>query len=344
MHNISESAGSRFNCIPAIRFMKLSPRLIASLTLISAFLIPARIYSQGSLTPPGAPAPTMKTLDQVEARTPISSAPYNITNAGSYYLTTNITLSGLNAILISTNNVALDLNGFTLAGAGSSIGIFVSAPATNITVRNGILKSWTTCIHAGSGLNCQFENLQLTQSSFGMVLGDSSLVSRCNAFTNASIGIATGEGCRVMDCIARFNGNNGIQGGSGCNITGCVAENNGSDGIMLDRGIVKDCVCRLNNGSGINAFINCRVINNNCLNNHVCGINMSTGGHVVDGNTVVGNGFGIGTTSSTGNLVIRNSASGNATNYFLSVTDTAGPVIGVSTIATNTNPHANFGY
>jgi hypothetical protein len=41
--------------------------------------------AQGSLTPPpGAPAPTMKTLDQIEARTPISSAPFTISAPGSY--------------------------------------------------------------------------------------------------------------------------------------------------------------------------------------------------------------------------------------------------------------------
>ena len=31
-------------------------------------------HAQGSLTPPGAPAPSMKSLDQIEARTPIDAA------------------------------------------------------------------------------------------------------------------------------------------------------------------------------------------------------------------------------------------------------------------------------
>ena len=52
----------------------------------------------GALTPPGAPASTMKTLDQVEPRTPVNvttvpgDASYHhiTTTPGSYYLTGNL--------------------------------------------------------------------------------------------------------------------------------------------------------------------------------------------------------------------------------------------------------------
>src|SRR3569623_1854738 len=79
---------------------------------------------QGSLTPPGAPSPTMKSLDQIAPRTPLSSLPYVISQPGSYYFTTN--LSGGNGIIIQTNNVTLDLNGFTLQGVNSSVsGVYI---------------------------------------------------------------------------------------------------------------------------------------------------------------------------------------------------------------------------
>jgi hypothetical protein len=78
-------------------------------------------FAQGSLTPPGAPAPTMKTLAQIEPRTPIASLPFTITNAGSYYLTTNLVgTSGTNGITIASGNVTLDLEGFALLGVPSS--------------------------------------------------------------------------------------------------------------------------------------------------------------------------------------------------------------------------------
>src|SRR6516225_8837704 len=99
-----------------------------SLVLTAVLLASVDIYrstclAQGALTPPGAPAPTMKSLDQIEARTPISFAPFTIT----------------------ANNVTLDLNGFTITStapiASTDNGILLSGSRTNIAIRNGHISS-----------------------------------------------------------------------------------------------------------------------------------------------------------------------------------------------------------
>jgi hypothetical protein len=65
-------------------------------------------FAQGILTPPGAPTPTMKTLDQIEARTPISSLPFTITGPGSYYLTKSLNVTTGNGITINAVQVTVE--------------------------------------------------------------------------------------------------------------------------------------------------------------------------------------------------------------------------------------------
>ena len=75
------------------------------------------VMGQGSLTPPGAPGETMKTLAQVEPRTPISSLPYTISEPGSYYVTGNLSSTG-SGIVIQASGVTVDLMGFSVTRGG----------------------------------------------------------------------------------------------------------------------------------------------------------------------------------------------------------------------------------
>ncbi|HLP08883.1 MAG TPA: hypothetical protein VK178_12020 [Opitutaceae bacterium] len=116
--------------------------------LLLLLALPTIAFAQGSLTPPGAPAPTMKTLDQIEARIPIDSLPrtsnggHEITSPGSYYLTAGIAVTSGDAIVISARNVTLDLNGYTISSSASGsvyrgTAIRLADGITNVTIRNG---------------------------------------------------------------------------------------------------------------------------------------------------------------------------------------------------------------
>jgi hypothetical protein len=170
------------------------------------------VLAQGSLTPPGAPAPTMKTLAQIEPRTPISSALFTINVPGSYYLTTNLVVSSGNVININTNGVTLDLNGFTIQSTvayAAGNGIQIASGLRNITILNGFIQGGVTNngnnVYSGSGFqngitfsgatapsNVRISGVTVTGClSYGIYLGfgDSGLVECCLVRTTGDVGI-----------------------------------------------------------------------------------------------------------------------------------------------------------
>ena len=115
-------------------------------------LTPALLHAQGSLTPPaGLPVASMKTLDQVEARTVVNkltgdaTAVYVISTPGNYYLTGPITgAAGKAGIRIDAADVTLDLHGFQLTGAaGATNGIIFYSGARGTIDGNHVSSSGT---------------------------------------------------------------------------------------------------------------------------------------------------------------------------------------------------------
>ena len=296
-------------------------------------------FSQGSLTPPGAPAPTMKTLDQIEARTPISSLPYTISNSGSYFLTTSLTSVSGDGIDITTNNVTLDLNGFTLLGAGSGAGINVLNPARNLSIRNGVLDSWGNGgVNATNGFNCQLERLRESNcGNIGLAAGNNCSVLFCTATGNISNGIAVGNNCVVRDCTANDNTGLqafGIQVGSGC--------------------VVKDCTTTSNFGGGILVQGNdCLIADNNCSENGgitgayvPIGISILGARNRIDNNNAGNNTYGIAFIPGPGILPASVNVTNCITRNFAprGYGNTAGnnDYAPIQTPNTSTNPWANF--
>jgi hypothetical protein len=297
--------------------------LVLVLLALDALNLPHSIaLAQGSLTPPGAPAPTMKTLAQIEPRMPISSLPFTITQPGSYYAVSNLTLSGTtNGITVLVSDVTIDLGGFTLDGNGTgATGIAAPAAQTNLVVRNGIVKRWqgTAGIEAFNVLNVQVTQVQATDNaghgiragagsrvsdctcsgngSNGVVVWDNSLVAKTIARLNGSFGIVANNGSTVSDCASAGNRSSGISTGDGATIVNCSSQANGgtnnADGIWAASGsTVTACSATENTGNGIIAGFGCTLSGNTARANKLDGIrfNSSCG---VTGNTCDFNGNG----------------------------------------------------
>jgi hypothetical protein len=202
-------------------------KTIISTIGLTTLLAGAGAFAQGSLTPPGAPAPTMKSLDEIDAklekRTPIS-APFTINQPGSYYLTTNILVGISDGIDILASGVTLDLNGFTIlstAAIPAGEAISFNGPLRNITIMNGFIQGNVTNNGSGTyngggfvdGINCHgypTMNVRVSGVSIAGCLyigiflntNDSSVVESCTVRTVGQYGIfaSTVRSCLAVDC------------------------------------------------------------------------------------------------------------------------------------------------
>ena len=249
---------------------------------------PLRLHAQGPLAPPGAPSPSMKSLDQIEARTPISSLPFTISSSGSYYLTNNLSVSAGNAITITANGVTLDLNGFTIsstANPAAGTGIYLpNASQRDITILNGHIRGGVVVnggTYSGSGFihgifGISLINARVTGVSVAGCLSEgislypnsTTIVESCTVMTVGDLGIYAST---VKDSVASDTGNSAISadqvsdcrgrtnslGGARAGISATTVEN--SSGFSNGTGFGINCEVATNSfgfsdaGTGINA-------------------------------------------------------------------------------------------
>jgi hypothetical protein len=229
-------------------------RITTFITALNALACIA--FAQGSLTPPGAPAPTMKTLAQIEARTPISSVPFTINQSGSYYLTNNVSVSSGDAITIAVSHVTLDLNGFTVGStqptASTACGILLGSGLRNIRIANGFIESGVTnngaYVYSGSGFG-----YGICYSGTGPknVLVSGIGVSGC---LNHGIYIGGGASLVVESCVVQTVGGSGIVAST---VRSSSAFDCGESGVLGE--LVSDCRAQAGNGTGVSGItvLNC---------------------------------------------------------------------------------------
>ena len=282
--------------------MKKMSRWAITMSLLPFLNAPlSTALAQGSLTPPGAPSSTMKTLLQIEPRTDVltlsgnGNNQYIITQSGSYYLTTNIVgVASKNGINIQADNVRLDLNGFTLYGGvtNSQVAITVTGPHAGLVIRNGTVSGWGgNGITAASTSDSEFEHLRaMTNGNIGMKLGNGNTVANCIAIANNADGIDTGSNCTVSACEANGN-DNGIATGANCRIADCDVSGNPSTGITTgDNCRIVQCVAAAN-ADGIAGAQNCSVAGCTAIANYDGGIYTLNGSGIKD-SIANGNGYG----------------------------------------------------
>ncbi len=263
-------------------------------------------YAQGPLAPPGAPAPTLKTLHQVEPRFPIGSA-FTITQPGSYYLTTNITGS----VLINTSGVTLDLMGFQILFGG----VKVSNVVNGAVIRNGTIRNTSGGTSVDGFVtsdvfsrNVVVENLQIFDSSFqGIRAGVGWTLRNVLVQGSSNSGIQGLPEVTLENCTVHSNGlsstGNGINLSARARVINTVSDHNVNNGIVVGEGsILRDVRVHGNGGSGLLVSLGTgalveRVV---AVTNGARGIAISTSRACVLDSIAIGNGAdGISATNDT---------------------------------------------
>jgi hypothetical protein len=263
-----------------------------------------RLFGQGALIPPGPPAPIMKSLSDIEPRTPIPggivAGTFSISRSGSYYLTGHRTNStaGASGVFVNANDVVIDLNGFTLSGGGvGQFGIYAQS-RTNVTVLNGTVRDF-----ASVGI--------LAPNS-----GNGHTISSVAVLNNGGIGIGmlAAQACRVVDCLVENNtGGIGVSDGSLIARNRIVSNGGTQYGISADSNcLISENVITSRDTNAAHAWgisvsgIGCRVVGNTVAYTSVAGI-YALGQHMIKGNHVSYSNLGTNTFSA--GIAVFNEAS-----------------------------------
>ena len=214
------------------------------------------------------------------------------------------------------------------------------------------------------------------RTSFG------ALVQNCVSRNNNGSGFVLDLGGAIVNAVATSNGGSGIVVAGRGSITGCVARSNDDAGIDALSSRITDCVSTFNTGAGFDVSLGCVVTECQSFANQTHGFVVGSDCRVIDcssnsngttiadgsgvlvtgsdarieGNTANDNDFGIRVTGS-GNLIIRNSCSGQGTAYNIVANNRYGAIVDISAagaasvngpsavgVLTTTDPWANFTY
>ncbi len=156
--------------------------------------------------------------------------PITLSQPGSYKLTSNLTVpASVAGVVITGNNVTLDLNGFTISGPASCAQVLPSRVVNCVNSSSG-----SVGVDAGSSKGAVVRNGTIKGAGAGVVVG----------------GLGRYENLRVTE-----NGAGIVEGSSqssnGNTLSNCLVDTNGYNGVTITYGQIERCRIVSNGGAGV---------------------------------------------------------------------------------------------
>lgn len=172
----------------------------------------------GPLDPP--PGPVTATGPTQINQQFVTSFPITIDEPGSYILTGHLTNTApTNGIVIDADNVLLDLNGFSLSGAGINTtsfrhGIAVLPGRTNARIVNGSITGWkgasSSAVFASHSGTVTLEDIACVDNSEGIRNESHAVLRDCTSVSNDTNGFTNLGHALYIQCTAFGNSQSGF--------------------------------------------------------------------------------------------------------------------------------------
>jgi hypothetical protein len=341
-------------------------------SIVAASLILSSVLAiGGDLNPPAGPvAPTFKTIDETPLSRPVgetftpgtSLATYVIDQPGRYHLTEDLVgESGKRGIAITSRNVVLDLNGYSIRGittALSAIDGDLGSGVSDVAILNGSIFGWPGDGIALPGVpNVHVEGVTIdTLGGAGLILGDRAVVRDTRVRATEATGIETERNSLIANVMVVANGGDGVATGSNSIVRDSTISQN--QGVGLDLGFSGKAVDNVINdnvvgGIGIDAYSD---VSRNVLDFNGRGalgswaIQVSSTNNRIERNTISDTITGILDSGSflvrqnvlIANSIAASSALGTTFTDLDATTNLIGPIVDDTNVATSSNPHANY--
>jgi len=271
----------------------ITKHITAILLSVAVVIASMQLVQAGSLTPPGAPAPTMKTLLELDSRIVInqlntpgdSNSIFNISNPGNYVLVNSFNVpAGMIGIKIQARGVDVHLGGNTITGDPASddllkalLGPPIALPPPGIGVTGGRLEGGgADGIDLEEAERALIEHMEaIRQAADALKTGPNAWVSDVEARGAGGSGVVTGDDSEIMGVKSNGNGDDGIRTGNRSTVKDSESKDNGGDGLEALEQLLAEAVRVLNNGEdGVEAGDEAHLRSIEALDNTLFGGNL----------------------------------------------------------------------